>query len=129
MAWGNSGTKDKELNKTIKRVHRQFGQRLHTNTILFKFQILALKDELELAEKKFLWKSSQNKLPLGVKNILEPRTNVLRGFRFKIKKEWKTTSISFRLNKACKHGLQINLNFSYKKDNGEINTEKTIGKI
>jgi len=84
MARGNSGTKDKELNKTIKRVHRCFGQRLHTNTRLFKFQFLTLKDELELAEKKFLWKLSQNKLPLGVKNILEGRTNVLRGYRFKI---------------------------------------------
>ena len=34
-----------------------------------------------------------------------------------------------QVKQACKHGLQINLNFSYKKDNGEINKEKNIGKI
>jgi hypothetical protein len=34
-----------------------------------------------------------------------------------------------QVKQACKHGLQINLNLSNKKDNGEINTEKHIGKI
>jgi hypothetical protein len=109
-------------------VWRRFGQRLHTNTRLFKFQILTLKDELELAEKKFLWKSSQNKLPLGVKNILEPRTNVLRGYRFKIKKEWKTTLISFRWNKHANTDFKLISTFLTKKTMVKLIRKKILEK-
>jgi hypothetical protein len=51
----------------------------------FENSILNLQDELALAEKCWVWKWSQKKLPNGVAHILIKRNMALRGNRFILK--------------------------------------------
>jgi len=106
-AWGPSALKDRNLNKTLKRVIRKLGPRIrHTNKRYLDYNILSLEDELMLAESKLIFKWSKQELPQGLKNLISERNNrTLRNRQFVISNKWKKSSISYRLGIRAKKEL------------------------
>jgi len=98
--WGAKKTSQlTELKKVIRKSWTKIGPRFqHTNERLVEHRILKLEDELRIAEAKLIWKWKKNKIPLGLKDIIEIRgQNNLRNPQFTRNINWKQDSIAYRL--------------------------------
>ena len=81
---------------------------MHTKNRLQNYKLMKLEDELEIQESKTLWKWENKKLSRGLNDKIEEETDNLRGRRFKQNREWKQTSIAYRLaNRATKSMSEI----------------------
>ena len=101
-----------ELKKVIKKSWSKIGMRhQHTNQRLAEHKILKLEDELIIAESKIVWRWNKNKLPLGLRNIINERSNRnLRHRQFIRLPEWKQDSIAYRLaTRASKDDTEISI--------------------
>ena len=109
-AWGSvSNVIKKPLEKLLARIHSKIGPRkMHTKNRLQTYKLMKLEDELEIQESKTLWKWENKKLPRGLNDLIVEKTDNLRGRRFKQNREWKQTSIAYRLaNRATKSMSEI----------------------
>jgi hypothetical protein len=109
--WGakkNSGRK--ELIKQLKRTWIKIGPRkMHTNKRLINFNIYKLEDEIRIQEAKVIWRWEKNKIPDGLKDIIEEkRDRDLRNRQFVRHRNWKQDSIAYRLaTRAIKEITEI----------------------
>ncbi len=88
-----------ELKKQIKKIWTKIGRRnQHTNERLIEHNILKLEDELKLKEVKIIWRWIKNRIPEGLKLIINERqTRQLRNRQFIRENHWKSDSIAYRL--------------------------------
>jgi len=70
-------------------------------------KILKLEDELKIAEIKIVWRWLKNKIPLGLKDIIEERNVAnLRNRHFIRDRHWKQDSIAYRLATRAKNEIK-----------------------
>jgi hypothetical protein len=106
--WGGAALNlIKPLEKSLSKIWAKFGQRrMHTLNRLKKYGILKISDEIKIQECKFVWKWEKKKLPRSLINIIEEKSDNLRGRRFKISRHCKNNSIEYRL--ANRANVMIN---------------------
>jgi hypothetical protein len=59
--------------------------------------LLSIKDELQQSESKLVYNGSTKTLPKGISNIITEKPSNLRGRKFNFCKNWKKSSIAYRL--------------------------------
>jgi len=97
-----------DLKKLVKRIWSKIGPRtMHTNERLREFKILKIEDELKIAEMKLVWRWEKKKIPAGIKNVLNERTDErLRNRKFIRDVNWKTDSISYRIATRANNSIK-----------------------
>ena len=100
VVWGAKKTSNMtNLRTQVKKIWSKIGLRkIHTNERLTTNEILRIDDELKIAEIKLIWRWEKNKIPLGLKQIIEEKQlPTLRNRSFNRDRLWKQDSISYRL--------------------------------
>jgi len=107
--WGGAATnKLADLNKILQKVWKKFGTRfMHTKKRLNSYDLLYLKDEVEIQESKLLWKWENKLLPKSIQSIIEEKNDRLRGRRFNITRNMKDSSIRSRLTKRANSSVSV----------------------
>ncbi len=97
--WGGAALPTiKPLQRMVSKSWKKIGPyKMHTLNRLQKYNLLKLQDEIEIQEKKIVWKWNAKKLPKGLENLLVEKQDNLRNRRFKKIRNLRTNSLNHRL--------------------------------